>query len=999
VVVAGSKLGNYELLAEIARGSTTDVLLARARGMAGFERHVVIKRVREERAGDSAFTDAFITEARLAATLHHHNIVQVQDIAEANGVPYFAMEYVHGEDLRVLLAHVHARRESIPIAHILTIGLAVAAALHQAHEHGIVHRDVTPANILVGYDGNVKVLDFGMAKAAITPGTQVGIKKGKAPYMAPEQCTGEKVDRRSDVFALGIVLYELLTARRLFKGASDHDTMSTIVHGTIPSPRAHRADLAPELASIIMKALARLPNDRYQSTADLALALEAYSGASGVVGSSSALGAYLRQQLGERKEPWLADGSVRPTAPVDFDGKEAGIAVPAGETTDTKSRPAARARTDTPVKGSPTPAVEPEPVTVVSGGAGAAALAAAAAAAAAPDDDDDEMAEETATMEMPTEQLADELLSIGLAPRASTATDIDLPAAPKPPPSATAKSSGALAPGAFSSKGPVAAPAPKATFGTAAPSAVAAKSAATPTAVAAKTAHAPSLDSAKTEPTPVVAQVASAAPVIAKPTPGPSAGAGKPAPAPAPSGVAAKAAPAAAAVAAKSAPAAAVAAGHAHAASAVGAKTAPAAPAVAVTTSPTASAVAATSSPAASAAAKPLPAPSAVGAKSSPAASAVAAKPLPAPFAAKPEPEAPAVASAQAPAGAKSEDASASAAAETPNWDGQSTNVPRLPPPPRVAPRVSTPQSMPKLEAAAAALDGKLAGAAVDPRPPDPTRRARRGSTAPITSDASDQARGEIVIETQNAGVDMTDLVHPLPLEDLTVDTKAGPARKQRRILIAAIGCAAVFVVIAVAIAFSGGSPGGSSSASSASSASAGDKPSMPAPSAAAAADPGPALASGEMTWNGVLDAGAAGPAANIDAAAAAAAVAATPEPPVAAPAPPVEAPAPPVEVPAPPVEVPAPPVEAPAPPVEVSAPPVEPELPAKKVVKPTPKTIAKAAPASKPAPETKPAAATKSAPAAKPAPTPKAKPSTKPAKPAKPAPLKYDPNSLFLSK
>jgi serine/threonine protein kinase len=248
VGLAGQKLGNYELIAEIARGSTTDLLLARTRGIAGFERHVVIKRVRDERAGDAAFVEAFITEARLAATLHHHNVVQVQDINQENGIPYFAMEYVHGEDLRALLAHVHARKETIPIQHVLTIGCAVAAGLHHAHEQktpdgkplNLVHRDVTPANILVGYDGNVKIVDFGMAKAAVTSVTQVGIKKGKAPYMAPEQCAGQRVDRRSNVFALGIVLYELITARRLFKGASDHDTMMTIVHGSLPPPLVMR---------------------------------------------------------------------------------------------------------------------------------------------------------------------------------------------------------------------------------------------------------------------------------------------------------------------------------------------------------------------------------------------------------------------------------------------------------------------------------------------------------------------------------------------------------------------------------------------------------------------------------------------------------------------------------------------------------------------------------------------------------------------------------------
>ncbi len=171
VGLAGSKLGNYELLAEVARGSTTDLILARTRGMAGFERHVVIKRVRDERVDDAQFVEAFLTEARLAGTLHHHNIVQVLDIAQEGGVPFFAMEYVHGEDLRALLAHVHKAGTWIPIQHVLTIGLAIAAALHHAHEQrssdgkplGIVHRDVTPSNIIVGYDGNINVVDFGIA--------------------------------------------------------------------------------------------------------------------------------------------------------------------------------------------------------------------------------------------------------------------------------------------------------------------------------------------------------------------------------------------------------------------------------------------------------------------------------------------------------------------------------------------------------------------------------------------------------------------------------------------------------------------------------------------------------------------------------------------------------------------------------------------------------------------------------------------------------------------
>jgi serine/threonine-protein kinase len=235
----------------------------------------------------------------------------------------------------------------MPIQLVLTIGLAVAAALHHAHEQRsgdgkplyIVHRDVTPSNILIGYDGTVKVLDFGMAKAAITADTQVGVRKGKAPYMAPEQCQGQRTDRRSDVFALGIVLYELVTAHRLFKGASDHDTMNTIVRGTIPPPHTLREDLPRELSSVIMKALARLPADRYQTAADLAGALEAFASAAGIAPSPTALATYLKQQLGERKEPWMPGGSIEPPAPVDFDGDQPGAASPAGDSATETPRP------------------------------------------------------------------------------------------------------------------------------------------------------------------------------------------------------------------------------------------------------------------------------------------------------------------------------------------------------------------------------------------------------------------------------------------------------------------------------------------------------------------------------------------------------------------------------------------------------------------------------------------------------------------------------------
>jgi serine/threonine-protein kinase len=329
--LAGIKLGRYEVLKCLARGATTDLLLARARGMAGFERHVVIKRIQNEHAEDPVFVQAFMTEARLAAALHHHNIVQVQDIGEDGGAPYFAMEYIHGEDVRTILAHLNKRRERLPLEYVISIVTSVAAALHHAHERStpdgkplsIVHRDVTPANILVSYDGNVKVVDFGIAKAAITMTTQVGVLKGRSPYMAPEQCAAKPVDRRSDVFALGIVLWEMATMRRLFKGATDHEIMSTIVTGVVPKPSSVAPDLPPAIEAIIMRALEKAPGDRYASAAELGNALEQLAKTAGLSASTSTLATYLVQHVGPRQEPWLVAGEQLQRVPIDFDNEEA----------------------------------------------------------------------------------------------------------------------------------------------------------------------------------------------------------------------------------------------------------------------------------------------------------------------------------------------------------------------------------------------------------------------------------------------------------------------------------------------------------------------------------------------------------------------------------------------------------------------------------------------------------------------------------------------------
>jgi serine/threonine protein kinase len=332
-----TKLGRYKIVKHLADGGMAQVLLARADGIEGFERHVVVKRIHGDRAADPVFVKMFLDEARLAAQLHHNNIVQVHDIGKSLDEYFFAMEYVHGEDLRKLLMKLNKQRAKLPFEHIVTIIATTALALHHAHEQrgadrqplGLVHRDVSPANIIVGYDGNVKVVDFGIAKAALRTkpeDTKDGALKGKVSYMAPEQCSGQIVDRRSDVFALGIVLFELTTVRRLFKSKNDFLTMSAIVSGHVPTPSRFRPDLPPELEAIMLKALALEPGARYQTADEMREALEQFAADKRMRMSTGALASYMKQLFGHRAEPWLVEEPVEYEMTVDFDGSDSGAA-------------------------------------------------------------------------------------------------------------------------------------------------------------------------------------------------------------------------------------------------------------------------------------------------------------------------------------------------------------------------------------------------------------------------------------------------------------------------------------------------------------------------------------------------------------------------------------------------------------------------------------------------------------------------------------------------
>ncbi len=313
--VGVDRLGRYTILKHLASGGMADVLLGRSDGIEGFERHVVLKRIRPELAKDQRFIQMFLDEARLAATLHHQNVVQVHDIGEEHGEYFFAMEYLHGEDLRRILSTVSKQKAQVPLGHVVTIISAAAAGLHYAHDRRgtdkkrleIVHRDVSPSNIILGYDGSVKLVDFGIAKATMrSSDTRTGTLKGKTSYMSPEQCKGESnLDRRSDVYSLGVVLYELATTTRLFKGDSDYLVMDAIVNGKVPLPQVRRADLPSELSTIIMHALAADPARRYQTADELRLALDQFALDYGLASSTSSLSAYLRKLFGDKPEPWL----------------------------------------------------------------------------------------------------------------------------------------------------------------------------------------------------------------------------------------------------------------------------------------------------------------------------------------------------------------------------------------------------------------------------------------------------------------------------------------------------------------------------------------------------------------------------------------------------------------------------------------------------------------------------------------------------------------------
>ncbi|HTV21859.1 MAG TPA: serine/threonine-protein kinase [Polyangiaceae bacterium] len=274
----------YLVFDEIGVGGMASVHIGMLTGAVGFRRIVALKQLHSRFIHDPDFVAQFINEARLAARIHHANVVQTLDVVWTGTQLMLVLEYVDGDTLNRVLRSAFERRQQVPIEVACSMATGLLHGLHAAHEVrdeegvplDIIHRDVSPQNILIGRDGVARVLDFGVAKAlAQSPNTQSGLLKGKFGYMAPEQLMRGQVDRRADVFAAGVVLWETLTCRRLFQASKNlEQAMSRVVSADIPPPSTYRPTIPRELDAIVMKAMDREPDRRFQTAEELAVALE-----------------------------------------------------------------------------------------------------------------------------------------------------------------------------------------------------------------------------------------------------------------------------------------------------------------------------------------------------------------------------------------------------------------------------------------------------------------------------------------------------------------------------------------------------------------------------------------------------------------------------------------------------------------------------------------------------------------------------------------------------
>ncbi|MBK8257616.1 MAG: serine/threonine protein kinase [Polyangiaceae bacterium] len=304
----GAVLGRYEILMPIAEGGMAAVWAARMKGSRGFQKVVAIKTMLPDLSDDQDFEAMFYDESRLIARIRHPHVVEMVDLGDENGMLYIVMEWVDGDTLFTLNRRAK-NKGGIPLPLLLRIAADACAGMHAAHELrddsgkplGLVHRDVSPQNIMITFDGIVKIVDFGVAKAAgRTHETRVGgLMKGKVPYLSPEQLNTGKVDRRSDVFSLGIVLYAMVSGRHPFRANDDARTIENIctrapvpLHELVP-------DVNPELEAIVLRALEKEPEKRWQTAAEMQRALDQLLGSMGLTVTDGDIAAFLQDTLGD----------------------------------------------------------------------------------------------------------------------------------------------------------------------------------------------------------------------------------------------------------------------------------------------------------------------------------------------------------------------------------------------------------------------------------------------------------------------------------------------------------------------------------------------------------------------------------------------------------------------------------------------------------------------------------------------------------------------------
>jgi TonB family protein len=306
----GTPFGQYELIEPIATGGMAEVYRARMRGVEGFQKIVAIKRILPHLTDNHEFLTMFVDEAKLAAQLQHPNIVHIYDLGKIERSYYIAMEYIDGRDLRSILRTLEEKQARLPLGLAMFITSRLAAGLDYAHHKhdlqgtamALVHRDVSPQNVLISYDGDIKLCDFGIAKAASKAShTRSGALKGKLQYMSPEQAWGKDIDSRSDIFSVGLVLYEMLAGRKGFAGDSELSILEQVRSPRLIPPRELDPAIPPEVERVVMKALKENPEDRYQTAAELASDLGNILQVIRPTPGAAELGAFLSELVGHER--------------------------------------------------------------------------------------------------------------------------------------------------------------------------------------------------------------------------------------------------------------------------------------------------------------------------------------------------------------------------------------------------------------------------------------------------------------------------------------------------------------------------------------------------------------------------------------------------------------------------------------------------------------------------------------------------------------------------